>query len=260
MKHLFRHWKIFLFGGLFILTFNVCSNEEINDPADDTPPANYFPNSDGTNYTYDVLQVDSAGVVQNGSRFSLYSGDTTISNILYKTQFEDLTLDTTTAMQISYFRKTSTGVFYFADATDFSEIVPDSLAPFLSTPSESRALLFPLAEGSFWPVFRVTVSNQQASFIPLEVNGEFAGIETLTLHLLSGDTDVDAAKVKYTFSIREEPQQLPQVMNAYGWFAEDIGIVKLEGKAVLVNLLVGVIDFSDTTTTITQNLIDFEIH
>jgi len=236
MRQFYRYLKIIFFTGILTLTFNVCSNEEINDPPDDNPPADYFPNSDGTNYTYDVVQVDSAGVVQNGLRFSLYFGDGT-----------------------SYFRKTSTGVFYFADTTGFSEIVPDSLAPFLSTPSESRALLFPLAEGSFWPVFRVTVTDQQVSFSPLVVNGVFAGTETLTLHLLSGDTDVDAIKVKYTFSLQEEPSQPPQVMNAYAWFAEDIGIVKLEGKAVLINLLVGGVDFSDTTTTITQSLIDFEI-
>ncbi|MEJ2196681.1 MAG: class I SAM-dependent methyltransferase [Ignavibacteriaceae bacterium] len=39
-------------------------------------------------------------------------------------------------------RKTSSGVFYFADTTGFSEIVPDSLVDFLSPPSDSRALLF----------------------------------------------------------------------------------------------------------------------
>lgn len=256
----YRYLKVIFFGGLLILTLNNCSDEGINDQQDDTPPKNFFPSNNGTNYTYDVVQVDSAGVVQNGSRFSLYAGDTTISGIDYTIQLEDLTVDTSTVTGASYFRTTTSGVFYFADTTGFSEIVPDSLAPFLSTPSESRALLFPLAEGSFWPVFRVTVTNQQVSFSPLVVNGVFAGIETLTLHLLSGDTDVEATKVKYTFSLQQEPQQLAQVLDAYAWFAEDIGIVKLEGKAVLINLLVGGIDFSDTTTTITQNLIDFEIH
>ena len=260
MRQLFKYSKIIFITGLLTLIFNVCSNEEINDPANDAPPKNFFPNGDGTNYTYDVVQVDSAGVVQNGSRFSLYAGDTTISGIDYTIQLEDLTMDTSTVTGASYFRTTTSGVFYFADTTGFSEIVPDSLAPFISTPLESRALLFPLTQGSFWFVFLVSVTNQQISFDPLKVNGAFAGIETLTLHLLSGDTDVDAIKVKYTFSLQEEPQQLAQVLDAYAWFVEDIGIVKLEGKAVLINLLVGGIDFSDTTTTITQNLIDFEIN
>ena len=56
----------------------------------------------------------------------------------------------------------------------------------------------------------MTVSSQQANFDPLRVGGAFAGIETLTLHLLSGETDVEATKVKYTFTLQENPQQLPQ--------------------------------------------------
>jgi len=260
MLFFFRYWKIILISGILVLTLIFCSNEQINNPSDDTPVANYFPSNIGNNYSYEVVQVDSSGGTQNGTRFSQYTGDTTINNIDYTTQLEDLSLDTSALKQSSFFRKTSTGVFYFADTTGFSEIVPDSLVDFLSTPSESRALLFPLAEGSFWPVFRVTVTNQQVSFSPLAVNGEFVREENITLHLVGGDIDVDAIKVKYTFTRQENPQQLPQQLNAYAWFAEDIGIVKLEGKAVLINLLVGGVDFSDTTSTITQSLIDYEIY
>ena len=257
LKHLFRHWKTILLSILIILLLSYCSNEEINDPPDDPPP-NFFPSNIGTNYTYTVVN-DSFGVVQSGSRFSIYSGDILISDIDYRIQSDDLTTDTSIIKATSFFRKTTTGVFYFADTTGFTDFVPDSLVPFLITPLESQALLFPLGQGSFWTVYRVTVTSQQANFDPLRVGGAFAGIETLTLHLLSGETDVEATKVKYTFTLQENPQQLPQDLTAYAWFAEDIGIVKLEGKALLISLLVGDIDFSDTITTTTHSLVEFEI-
>jgi hypothetical protein len=258
MKHLFRYWKIFLFSATLIILLSYCSNEDVNSPQDDTPQKNYFPSNNGTNYTYTVIN-DSAGILQNGSRLSIYSGDTIVSNVDYTIQSDDLTVDTSTIKATSFFRKTTTGVFYFADTTGFTEFIPDSLVQFLITPLESQAFLFPLTQGSFWQVYRLTVTNQQVNFDPLRVIGTFAGIEILTLQLLSGDTDVEATKVKYTFTLQENPQQLPQNFIAYTWLAEDIGIVKFEGKALLINLLVGNIDFSDTTTTTTHNLVDFEI-
>jgi len=260
ISYFVRYWKLVFLSGLLVPSLFYCSKEEINGPSHGTPPANYFPSNIGNNYSYEVVEIDSVGGVRTGSRISQYTGDTTINNINYTTQLENISLDTAALIQSSFFRKTSTGVFYFADTTGFSQIVPDSLVDFLSIPTESRALLFPLANGSFWPVFRVTVTNQQVSFSPLVVNGQYIGVETITLHLLSGDKDVDATKVKYTFSRQEDPQQLPQLLNAYAWFAEDIGIVKLEGKAILIDFLVGGVDFSDTSSTITQSLIYYEIY
>jgi hypothetical protein len=256
--HAHMYWKLFILSGLMFFTLSFCSNESVNNPLDDTPAKNYFPSNIGTNYTYEVVN-DSAGVFHNGSRFSIYTGDTTVSNVDYTIQSDDLTVDTSTIIATSFYRKTSTGVFYFADTTGFTEFIPDSLVQFLMTPLESQALLFPLSEGSFWTVYRVTISSQQVNFDPLRVIGTFAGKESLTLNLLSGTTDVEATKVKYTFTLQQNPQQLPQNIIAYAWFANDIGIVKFEGKALLINLLVGNIDFSDTTTTTTHSLVDFEI-
>jgi hypothetical protein len=238
-----------------------CSNE-VNSPPNNTPQKNFFPGNSGTNYTYTVVN-DSAGVVYNGSRFTIYTGDTTISDdddsIDYRIQSDELTVETSLIQSKSFFRKTTGGVFYFADTTGFTEFIPDSLVQFLDTPLESQALLFPLSAGSFWAVYRITISSQQVNFDPLRVGGAFVGTETLTLKLLSGDIEVETTKVKYTFTLQQNPQQLPQIFIAYTWLAEDIGFVKFEGKALLINLLVGNIDFSDTTTTTTHNLVEFEI-
>jgi hypothetical protein len=258
MNHLFKYWKIVLVSAILILSLSYCSDDAVNSPADDTPPQNFFPSNIGTNYTYEVVN-DSAGEVQSGSRYSIYTGDTTVSNVEYTIQSEELTVDTLTIKATSFFRISSTGVFYFADTTGFYELVPDSLAALLNTPLESQALLFPLTEGSFWQVYRITISDQQVNFDALRVTGTFSGMEALTLQLLSGDINVEATRVKYTFTLQQNPQQPPQNFIAYAWFADDIGIVKLEGKALLINLLAGGVDFSDTTTTTTHNLVDFEI-
>ncbi len=258
MKYFFRCCTKILLITLLILLLSYCSDEQVNNPQDDTPPPNYFPGNIGTNYTYEVVN-DSAGVVSNGTRISIYTGDTTVSNVDYTIQSDDLTVDTSTIMAKSFFRKTTVGVFYFADTTGFTDFIPDSLVQFLNTPLESQALLFPLLPGSFWTVYRITVTSQQVNFDPLRVGGAFEGIETLTINLNSGDTDVEATKVKYNFTLQQNPQQLPQNFIAHAWFAEDIGIVKFEGKELLINLLVGNIDFSDTITTTTHSLVDFEI-
>jgi len=257
MNHSFRFWNIILISALLVLSLSYCSNE-VNSPPNITPQKNFFPSNIGTNYTYTVVN-DSAGAVYNGSRFTLYTGDTTLDGVDYRIQSDDLTVDTSTIKATSYFRKTTGGVFYFADTTGFTEFIPDSLVQFLSTPLESQALLYPLAPGSFWAVYRITITSQQVNFDPLRVGGAFAGTETLTLNLLSGDIEVETTKVKYTFTLQQNPQQLPQNFIAYTWLAEDIGFVKFEGKALLINLLVGNIDFSDTTTTTTHNLVEFEI-
>jgi hypothetical protein len=258
MNHLFRYLKIYLISIILILFFSFCSEEQVNNPQDNTPQPNYFPDNIGTKYTYEVVN-DSAGVIDNGTRTSIYTGDTTVSNVDYTIQSDDLTVGISDIMTKSFFRKTNVGVFFFADTTGFTDFIPDSLVQFLTTHLESQALLFPLLPGSFWAVYRITVSSQQVNFDPLRVSGTFEGIETLTLNLNSGDTDVEATKVKYTFTLQQNPQQLPQNFIAYAWLAEDIGIVKFEGKELLINLLAGNIDFSDTTTATTHSLIDFEI-
>ncbi|UCH64667.1 MAG: hypothetical protein JSW63_08550 [Ignavibacterium sp.] len=257
MKQIFKYWNTVLLSTILVFLMCCCSNE-VNNPPDDTPPQNFFPSNIGTNYTYKVVN-DSASVFDNGTRISIYTGDTTVSNVDYTIQSDDLTVGTSTIIAKSFFRKTNVGVFYFADTTGFTDFIPDTLVQFLSTPLESQALLFPLLPGSFWTVYRITISSQQVNFDPLRVGGAFEGIETLTLNLYSGDTDVEATKVKYTFTLQQNPQQLPQNFIAYAWLTEDIGMVKFEGKALLINLLVGNIDFSDTTTTTTHSLVDFEI-
>lgn len=253
--------RYILFIIITLLAFNYCSDDEsTNPPGNNSPPANFFPNGDGTNYTYDVEQVDSIGNIQRGLRYTLYDGVSTIENTQYQNQFDSLIIETIRTTGTTNFRKTGTGVFYFVDTTGISEIVPDSLLSLISLPSESRVVLFPLEAGSFWPVYSVTISNQNINFSPLVVNGVFAEKEKITINLISGDIETEATRVEYTFSIITDISQPPQKLTANAWFVDNIGIVKLEGRSILINLITGGgLEISDTTSTVTQSLIDFEI-
>ncbi|MCZ6702149.1 MAG: hypothetical protein O6940_03810 [Ignavibacteria bacterium] len=244
-----------------LLAFNYCSDEESTNPPDNnSPPVNFFPSGDGTNYTYDVEQVDSIGNMQSGLRYTLYDGVSTIESTQYQNQFDSLILETINITGTANFRKTGTGVFYFVDTTGISDIVPDSLFSVISLPSESRLLLFPLEEGSFWPVYSITISNQNINFSPLVINGVFAEKEKITINLINGDIEAEATRVEYTFSIITDLTQPPQRLTANAWFVDDIGIVKLEGRSILINLITGGgLEISDTTSIVTQSLIDFEI-
>jgi len=250
-----------LFIIINLLIFNYCSDEKSTNPPDNnSPPANFFPNGDGTNYTYDVEQVDSIGNIQSGLRYTLYDGVSTIESTQYQNQFDSLMIETINITGITNFRKTGTGVFYFVDTTGISDIVPDSLLSVISLPSESRLVLFPLEEGSFWPVYSITISNQNINFSPLVINGVFAEKEIITINLISGDIETEATRVEYTFSIITDISQPPQKLTANAWFVDDIGIVKLEGRSILINIITGGgLEISDTTSTVTQSLIDFEI-
>jgi len=246
---------------VILLVFNYCSDEKSTNPPDNNPPpANYFPSGDGTNYTYNVEQIDSIGNMQSGLRYTLYDGVSTIENTQYQNQFDSLLIETINVTGTTNFRKTGTGVFYFVDTTGISDIVPDSLLSAISLLSESRVLLFPLEEGSFWPVYSVTISNQNINFSPLVVNGVFAEKENITINLISGDIEAEATRVEYTFSIITDINLPPQRLTANAWFVDEIGIVKLEGRSILINLITGGgLEILDTTSTVTQSLIDFEI-
>lgn len=250
-----------LFIIINLLIFNYCSDDESTNPPDNSSsPVNFFPNGDGTNYTYDVEQVDSIGNILSGLRYTLYDGVSTIESTPYQNQFDSLIIETINITGITNFRKTKTGAFYFVDTTGISDIVPDSLLSVISLPSESRLVLFPLEEGSFWPVYRITISNQNFNFSPVVVNGAFAEKEIITINLISEDIETEATRVEYTFSIQRDPTQVLQRLTANAWFVDDIGIVKLEGRSILINLITGGgLEILDTTSTVTQSLIDFEI-
>jgi hypothetical protein len=245
---------------VILLSFHFCTSDNSTNP-----PAqaikDYYPGSEGTNYKYEVEQKDSTGIIESGIRFVIYGNEMYIDSVLYRIQDDSTDGGTSTAINVSYFRKTSTGVFYYVDTSQVLGIVPDSLKSLISIQNEMRILLNPLAIGSFWPVYRITVNLASGiSFSPINVNGYFVNQENLTLNLETGTTEVSTDKVKYDLEIKTDINQPVQTFSAYAWFADEIGLVKMEGSSIVINiLLTGEINFVGTTTSGTQHLINYEI-
>jgi hypothetical protein len=251
---------VFLLVTALVLIFNFCTTDNsTNSPGQNFK--NYYPGSKGSTYKYNVEQRDSIGTTNTLTRYVNYGDETEINTVNYREQKDSIDDGSTVTENISYFRKTETGVFYFIDTTGFLSLVPDSLRNLISIQDEMRLLLNPLSVGSFWPVFRVTVNLQPGvSFSPVDINGNYLSQEELALNLETGLKMVTAEKVKYDLDIATDVNQTAQRFSAYVWFAEEIGIVKIDGSGVLLDiLLTGEIGFGDTTTTATQNLVKYEI-
>lgn len=258
IKNNFR--KILIFFSIVILTG--CSNEIPNEP----PAAgsfNFFPGGLGTNYLYTITETDTGGtVLQSGFRYVLYSDSIFLGSRKYTVQLDSIATDSLNSNTTSYFRKTSTGVFYFVDTTQIINIIPDTLQADVTLLDESRLLLFPLQEGSLWTFYRMTVNLP--SGVPvrvLNVEGKYLLAENVVLNLNSGTVNIVGIKIQYDMELISDITQPVQRFTAFVWVADNIGIIKLEGNSVLLGaLLNGEFNFSDSTKTIMQELKEFEIN
>ena len=161
----------------------------------------------------------------------------------------------------SYFRTTETGVFYFVDTTGFTNTLPDSLQSSVEIQDEMRAYLFPLSEGTFWPVYRISIEvNEFLSFNLVDITGKYVSDETLILDISDGTQTVNTKKVEIVFKLQTGAGDSVITFNAHTWLAEDIGIVKMAGSAVVLSLFSGGgLDLSDASITVTQNLIYYDV-
>ncbi|MGB5849499.1 MAG: hypothetical protein WBH40_13480, partial [Ignavibacteriaceae bacterium] len=71
---------------------------------------------------------------------------------------------------------------------------------------------------------------------------------------------INTKKVEIDFNLRTGVADSVITFNANTWLAEDIGIVKMEGSAIVLNLISGGgLDLSDIAKTTTQTLIDYDV-
>ncbi len=184
-----------------------------------------------------------------------------INGTIYKLQIDSIQTNLQLSVSSSYFRTTETGVFYFVDTTGFTNTLPDSLQSSVELQDEMRAYLFPLSGGTFWPVYRISIElNEFIIFNLVDITGKFISDETLILELSDGTQTVNTKKVEIIFKLQTGAADFVITFNANTWLTEDIGIVKMEGSAVVLNLFGGGgLDLSDTSITVTQNLIDYDV-
>ena len=258
MKFLIKFIYLLL-AGLF-LTYSCSEENSTNPPGDENLPV-YFPGSEGTFYKYEIIESDSNGIISTGIRNVVYLEDTLINRTRYKLQVDSVQTNLQTSVSASYFRTTATGVFYYVDTTGFTIILPDTLQSSAEIQDEMRAYLFPLSAGTFWPVYRISVElNEFIIFNVIDITGKFISDETLILNLVDQTQTVNTKKVEIEFKFQTGEADSVISYSAYTWLAEDIGIVKMEGSAIVLNIISGGgLDLSDINKTTTQNLIDYDV-
>ena len=196
----------YIFITVTVLLFSCTSKEPTAPPSMQVP--DYFPNSDGTNYHYTITETDSTGILRTGTRYVLYDGDTLNNGTSYKFQKDSIQMGTEIEERISNFRKSEAGVFYFIDTSGFAAALPDTLRNRMTVTSEMQTLLLLLAEGSFWQVFKVTIALQPGiTYAPYRITANYVKEEIVLLHLVGGDLNVTAQKIKYDLEFRLDPEE-----------------------------------------------------
>lgn len=219
-----------------------------------------YPKNEGTNYKYSYSRTDSTGQ-HNGTRSTFYKGSLAISGTTYRIQIDSLNLSAALQIDTSYFRVTSAGAYFFIDTTGFAASITDSslipYIPYVTIDNELLAYSFPLQAGKSWPVFKINL----ASTTVVDVSALVVGKESVTLNLQSTQVNKEAMRVKFTLTLRLNPfSPVVQTYTANVWLVQDIGPAKWEGCGTLVNVFTGLgIDFGDTTTVVSQSLIDYSI-
>ena len=67
-------------------------------------------------------------------------------------------------------------------------------------------------------------------------------------------------KLSMILEFRLEPEEPSQKFTAFCWVANNIGIIKIVGNAIVVNtILNGEVSLNDSSNTVTHDLIDYNI-
>lgn len=223
--------------------------------------SNYFPSNVGSSYKYNFERTDQNGKQTTGIRDTKYESTKAMGGI-YTLQIDTVTTNDSNDVFNSLFRKSDAGIYYYIDTTGFSENLPPEFVPYLPyLKIDQEMLLFsiPLQDGKNWPVFKVNL-EQGITITVVDVEAKYLGKENIALNLNSGTVTEQAAKVEYSFSLINPITQAKQTVTADGWFVADIGAVKWEGNALLLNVFTrSDINFADSSSTGSENLIQYNI-
>ncbi len=227
---------------LFTLMFAIGCKESTTESQPDVTSADFFPNSDGNYYYYNVMASDSSGLIQSGSRKIYYSGDTTLLLTPYQIRVDTFLLNSNQSIISSYFRKSTTGIFNYVgiDTIGFSGLVPDSLQGGISFDSEYRLIFQPLSVNHTWPVYKVRADLIYTEFDLFTINAVIISKDTVTFSYRNSNVAKEVYKTKYEAMLVTGLNSPPLKYEAFSWIAEGIGIIKWEGDSELINFFAGI--------------------
>jgi len=222
---------------LSLIVLIISCKESTTEPSPNVTSSDYFPNSDGNYYYYNISADDSSGLVQSGTRKSYYSGDTTLLLTPYQIKVDTFQINGVQSILNSYFRKSESGIFYSLDTTGFSSFVPDSLLGSISFSLEYRILFQPLEIFQTWPVFKVQVNVIQ--FDVFTIDAQVISKQKIDLTLNDSTVSKDVFTIRYTAKLTTDLNQPPSTFSANGEIAEGIGFIRWEGDSEIINFFAG---------------------
>lgn len=226
---------------LFTLMVAVSCKESTTEPTPNVESADYFPNSDGNYYYYDVMASDSFGLVQSGTRKIYYSGDTSLLLTPYQIKVDSFTINGVQSVSKSFFRKSNTGVFNYVDidTNGFNAIIPDSLRGAISFDQEYRLLYQPLELFQTWSVYKITVNYLSFQFDIFTIDAKVISKNTIDIAFNNSTVTKEVFTIRYTAKLTTDLNQPPLTFGANGRIAEGIGFIRWEGDSEVINFLSG---------------------
>jgi hypothetical protein len=252
--------KISIFFSLLLLITCSC-NESVNEPYNNNF-SDYFPNSEGNYYYYNVTVLDTNGsIIQSGLKKSHYFGDTIIFSIKNQIKVDSFQLGSLQNINNSYFRKDAYGVLNSVnvDTNGFYFLLPDSLRGGVSFPLQYPIILNSLEVEQKWDLFEVWFDVLPFAFRVFNVEAEIVSLDTFFIPNQSTTRFTEAYEIKYTASLTTNLNQSPELFEVNAWFAKGIGPVKWEGDSELINFFAGA-EIYPINTTVLEELESFKVN
>ena len=224
---------------LLLLSF-ACEESTTEQPINNSN--DFFPNSNGNYYNFNVLVYDSSGIfVESGTKKTFYKADTVIYSEPYQVRADEFQLTSLQTSNNSYFKKNSTGVFVPVDIekNGFYYLMPDSLRGGYSFIVEYRMLFEPPEANQNWQVFKVDIDLLYIGFEFLKVDAEVVSLDTLSIQYKNTTRNIEAFNIKYSARLTTGLSQPPILLEAHAWIAKGIGFIKWQGNSELINFFAG---------------------
>lgn len=247
-KHTFAKIS-FLILTLFYIS---ACKEAITDPPADIDTRNFFPNTDGSYFFYNIAVFDSTGQIQSGSRKSYLQGDTTLQQTTYQIRIDSLELNGNLSQSNSYLRKSTNGVFAYFDTTGLTALVPDSLRNLITISTEYRLLYFPFSINQTWPVYNVSIDIGVSRIDIVKISAEVIEKDSISIAFRGTTINKEVYIIQYEMTIITGVDLTNETYKAILWIAEDIGVYKWEGDAELLSFFAGNTAYPAETVVVEQ--------
>lgn len=226
---------------LSILMVTGCKEETVAPPLAEV--TYNYPLTQGEKFYYRIDTVSESGAAgQTGTRVITNGSSVVYYNTPYVNRRDSVILDGLLTVSDLYMRKTNAGVYIYVDTSALAAMIPDSLRRLIDIDNEIIFISYPLESPRFWPAYKVLVDLVVQSISFVDFNGSYLFTESLALNLNGQDTTIIAKKIQYdlTLSVPDSEGEISKTSyRAFGWFANGLGMVRMQGSNTILSLFSG---------------------